>query len=211
MEIHAYSELYLESAQNIIGHMFDFAVNEIGIPADEFAGIFEISSVCREVERGNPTYVAGKTGPELAKIVLENACYPAVIPGEVMYADRSPEYWAGWSGAYYQWLRNRSFHIIFKAVPFSRLLEMYPVYHEMDICRFVEEMDRLYNAFYPETALKRKRDISGLSQRELAELSGVPLRQIQLFEQRQRNISKTQAVTVQMLSKALGCTMEELL
>ncbi|MCQ5258578.1 helix-turn-helix domain-containing protein [Mediterraneibacter faecis] len=37
-------------------------------------------------------------------------------------------------------------------------------------------------------------DLAGLSQRELAVLSGVSVRQIQLFEQRQRDINQTRAI-----------------
>ena len=44
--IHAYSDLYLESAQNIIGHMFDFAVNENKILLGlERAGEFIVTPV----------------------------------------------------------------------------------------------------------------------------------------------------------------------
>ena len=58
---------------------------------------------------------------------------------------------------------------------------------------------------------KVKRKISGLSQKELAELSGVPLRQIQLFEQRQRDINHTRAIDVVKMSRVLGCKVEDLL
>lgn len=56
--------------------------------------------------------------------------------------------------------------------------------------------------------LKRLRKLAGLSQREL---SGVPLRQIQLFEQRQRNINHTKAIDVVKLARVLGCKTEDLL
>ena len=66
----------------------------------------------------------------------------------------------------------------------------------MDLMQFVSAMDEKLAACYKETNLKRLRQYAGLSQSELAELSKVPLRQIQLFEQRQRNINHTTAVTV---------------
>ena len=69
--------------------------------------------------------------------------------------------------------------------------------------QFVSAMDEKLAACYKETNLKRLRQYAGLSQSELAELSKVPLRQIQLFEQRQRNINHTTAVTVLMLARAL--------
>ena len=53
--------------------------------------------------------------------------------------------------------------------------------------------------------------IAGLSQRELADLSGVALRQIQLFEQKKRNINHTRAIDVLKIGKVLGCKSEDLL
>ncbi|MCR4647441.1 MAG: helix-turn-helix domain-containing protein [Lachnospiraceae bacterium] len=211
MEIRAYSDLYIESAQNIIGHMFDFAINENGMDADMFASVFSLSVYARELERGNPTFAAGKTGPEIMRLVIEESGLSMKIKPDVMYIDRSPEYWAGWSLAYFQWYTNQTYHHILKAVPFSKIVKMYPAYHEMDIMKFVEAMKEFLAAYYPHTALKRYRELLGFSQRELSEKSGVPIRQIQLFEQRERDINKTQAITLLMLSKALGCPMERLM
>ena len=55
------------------------------------------------------------------------------------------------------------------------------------------------------------REACGLSQSELAEDADVPLRQIQLFEQRQRDIDKPASETLFRISKALCCRMEDLL
>ena len=88
---------------------------------------------------------------------------------------------------------------------------MYDVYHEMDITHFVDTMDQLWDEYYKDTNLKRIRQIAGLSQRELSDLSGVPLRQIQLFEQRQRNINHTKAIDIVKLGRVLGCQPEDLL
>ena len=44
---------------------------------------------------------------------------------------------------------------------------MYPVYHEMDISRFVETINEKWDQYYVETNLKRLRMLSGLSQSEL--------------------------------------------
>ncbi len=87
MEIHAYDELYIESAQNIMGHMFDFAINGVGMEPDDYARIYAISPIAKQMERGNPTYVAGKTGPEIVRLVIENARYNVQLPEDVMYMD----------------------------------------------------------------------------------------------------------------------------
>lgn len=75
---------------------------------------------------------------------------------------------------------------------------------------FVEVMDTKMLEDNKKSMLKRLREYARLSQRELADRSGVPLRQIQLFEQGQRDINKAQAQTVLMLSKALCCDVETL-
>lgn len=59
--------------------------------------------------------------------------------------------------------------------------------------------------------LKRIRTFAGVSQSELAKMSGVPVRQIQLFEQRQGDINHTKAINVLKLARSLGCKSEELL
>ncbi len=77
--------------------------------------------------------------------------------------------------------------------------------------KFVEIMNEKLQAFYVETNLKRIRRLVRLSQSELAENSGVSLRQIQLLEQREEDINKIQAINLFKLSRILGCKCEELL
>lgn len=64
---------------------------------------------------------------------------------------------------------------------------------------------------FPETNLKRIRTVYGCSQAELASLSGVSLRSVQMYEQRHKDINKAGAETVFRLAKALGCTVEDLI
>lgn len=211
MVMHAYSEDYVEYAQRIMGDMFDYAFYSYELDLDEFFSMFLVSDVSYQFESGNPSYVAGKTGCELAKEVLRESGRSFPSLPEEMYVDKSPEYWAGWGYAYYQWYTARTFARIHKAVSIQNVLDMYPVFHEMDIMQFVESMNEKWNAYYIDTNLKRIRLHAGLSQKELSELSGVSIRQIQLFEQRQRNINHTKAIDVLRLSRVLGCKSEDLL
>ena len=88
---------------------------------------------------------------------------------------------------------------------------MYHVFHEMDITNFVESIDDRMNDYVRECRLKTIREARGLSQRELAEQSGVKLRMIQLYEQRANDINKARADTLYRLASSLGCGMEDLL
>lgn len=92
MEMHAYSEDYLLTAQRILGDMLDYAVNEYEFDPDEFYKMFLVSDVSRQFQEGNPTYIAGKNGCEMVKEVIRSAgLIMEEIPDE-MYLDKSPEY-----------------------------------------------------------------------------------------------------------------------
>ena len=211
MAIHAYDESYISGAQSILGHAVDFAVVSLGLDPDAFGKAFAVSDASKQFASGNPKYVAGMNGCDLARIVLAETHTPFTDTEDAMYLDKTPEFWAGWALAYYQWHSGRSFIDILSAVPFSEIIRMYPVYHEMDIRQFVDRMDVLMKDAYPTTRLKARRITCEMSQSELAADSGVALRQIQLFEQRQRDINNAAAITLLQLSKSLHCRMEDLL
>ena len=198
-------------AQNILGHAVDFAIMTLGIDPDSFGSAFAVSKASSQFAAGNPSYIAGITGCELTRLVLAETHLDYTDAEDVMYLDKSPEYWAGWALAYYQWTSLRSFMEILSAVPLSHIIEMYPVYHEMDITHFAARMNAYLAQTYPNTRLKTKRINCGMSQAELAADAGVALRQIQLFEQRQRDINHASAVTLLRLSKSLHCRIEDLL
>ena len=211
MEIRAYDESYIASAQNVLGHAVDFAVMTLNLYPDEFGNAFMVSDVSRQFADGNPRYVAGMNGCELARQVLSDTHVSFTDSEDAMFLDRSPEYWAGWALAYYQWYSSCHFMDILIPAPLSRIIEMYPVYHEMDIRQFTDHMDDIMREAYPTTRLKARRMNSGLSQSELSAESGVALRQIQLFEQKNRDINNAAAFTLLRLSKALHCRMEDLM
>ncbi len=61
------------------------------------------------------------------------------------------------------------------------------------------------------TNLKQYREKRKLSQRELAERSGVSLRTLQDYEQGRKPINQAAAITVHRIAQALGVTVEDLL
>lgn len=211
MAIRAYSELYTESAQRVLGDAFDFAIVTLCINPKDFEKMLIVSDAISQFETGNPAYVCGINGCELARTIISQSGYKFNDKPDEMYIDKSPEFWCGWILAYYQWYTNRHFKEILNTVSISDLLKMYPVYHEMDIMNFVSEMNKRIESLYQFTKLRMFRENCGMSQSELAKISDVPLRQIQMFEQRQRDINKTGAITLYKLSKALHCNMDDLI
>ena len=209
--IRAYDESYLNKAQIALGLMMQFAVYDLGYEPDDFFSRFALSEIGISFEKGMPKYTVGMSGYELAYEVIRATEESAGIKEPTYKMSRSPEYWAGWALAFYQWYSGYDFMNILAAVPLTKIIAMYPTYHEMDIMQFVDRMDEHMRSAYPQTKLRIRRKNCGLSQSELAADSSVPLRQIQLFEQRQRDINKTAAETLLQLSKALYCNMEDLM
>ena len=212
--IRAYDEIYLDDTMNNLGDMFDYAVNDCGFNSDDFFTYFIISGVAKAIERGNPKYVAGLSGPELAAIVIYRTFHyrPDIPSAENI--DKSPEYWAGWVLAYYQWYKNRRFSDIQKyGLTMSNLLSLYPTLHEADISKFVSVADSLIkkNTATRASNLQRIRKANHLTQKKLSEVSGVALRMIQLYEQRKKDIDKAQASTLFRLAHVLNCSTNDLI
>ena len=209
--IHAYDKDYLYYAQNNLGHMVDFAVNTCEYSLDEFFEMFRVSNVCKQFEYGNPSYLVGKTGCELARLVIFEVKEKDIQEKDIMYMDRSPEYWLGWSLAYYVWEKNCKFDYIFRVINPENLIGMYDTLHEADISKFVIQIDNKLKEYYDKSMLARIRTYANLSQSMLAEKSGINIRIIQSYEQGMRDINKAQFSTIVKLAKALNCDPIELL
>ncbi len=211
MMIYAYSELYLNDAKQNLAEFLDYGINVCDFDANLFSKLFVQSGYADKFERGNPAIVAGISGIELADRVITYAYPNWKAPQRTYSTNRSDIYWAGWALAEYQWATSKRFKDIFSKILLTEIISMYKVYHEMDIEHFNEEMNRKYASIVSETHLKTIRGNRGLSQAELARLSGVNVRSIQMYEQRVNSIDKAQARTVYKLSRVLGCTIEDLL
>jgi len=208
---HAYQEIYLSRVQSMLGDAFDYAVNTCDILGSDFIKLFVISSACRRMEKGEPAYLTGKSGIELvAEIVAETKGQEVKIELQDNYG-RSKEYWIGWAMAYYQWYSGRKYSDIFKVISFAELQEIYYTLHEADITKFSDIIDERVKEYYSETNLKRIRATYGFTQAELAERSGVSLRSIQMYEQRNKDINKASAETLYRIAVTLGCAMEDLI
>ncbi len=208
--LRAYEEMYLDSSTRILGSAFEYAVEALGMDIDEFADCFVQSDISKQFASGNPAYIAGINGFELVVKVLKKQDDVPLMPDYFEYPDKSPEYWCGYVAAYFQWYSDESFTRIFRATRASELRKMYDLYHEADIMRSVRKLEKNIKLRFPETRLAAMRKNLSLSQSELAILANVSIRQIQLFEQRQRDINSAQLITVYNLSKALGCRVEDL-
>lgn len=209
--IHAYEQLYLDKAKANLGRMLDYAVNELNIDIQDFYKHFLTSGLCKAFENGDCSVIVGRSGVENVWI-LYSGQNSKILNIKPRYSiSKSPEYWTGWALAHFQWHSNLSFTEINHFIDIKEVLSLYTPYHEMDIRQFLDYMYDKYFLLKPETNLKIYRTKIGLSQKDLSKITGIPVRTIQQYEQRQKNINKAQAEYLLAFSKALCCRMEDLL
>ena len=208
--MYAYKETYLEDARDHLGEMFDYAINVYNMKTDEFWTMFACSKLAVCLSAGDPKYIAGMSGFELFAELIHEVFQKRIDIGEVDYIDRSRQYWAGWALALYQWHENVTFHRMYsEGIVLSDIVKMY-ILHEAPDEKFIEVMRQNSGERNKISMLKRLRAYAGLTQKQLSEASGVSLRMIQLYEQKQNDLAKAQAGVVLSLSQVLGCNVSDL-
>lgn len=204
--------IYDDDIATNLAETFDCCVNDGGLDGQQVARAFIASGLAKQFEQQNPVYVAGKSGFELASLLAEYMRVPFPERPAPRY-DRSPDYWVGWSVAWFQLRTGHPYRAAFDSFSYKDLREMYCPMHEADESKFIavllQKLDAL-NASRP-TRLRSMREAFGLSQSELARRANVGLRAIQMYEQRNKDINHAQASTLYRLSQVLRCGMEDLL
>ncbi len=211
MNTRAYNEYYLDDAMQSVGAMLDYAVNACGEDFSLFYCRFLSSGIAKSLSQASPKYM-GLSGTELAHLVARLTGSP-LQEKEALIDVGSPEYWTGWALAYISWYLNMDYERLQKrGVSANTLLGSYNVLHEADISKTVQIAEHwLEENALKDNPLKRQRTASGLTQRELSQASGIPLRVIRSYEQGQRSLENAGAASVLRLSQALSCQMEDLL
>ena len=209
MAIHAYNENYLSNASTTLATMLDYAVNIKKENIDQFFVEFITSGIAGEFGVGNPMYIVGKTGIDLYYEVKQiDPVYDINSINSYYSINRSPEFWVGYYLAFAQWYLNVSFATIVYAVPVSEMLSWYPLAHEADVINFAEKIEK--RILQSNNNLRIIRERNGLSQNQLSNLSGVGIRNIQMYEQGKNDIGKAQYNTLTSLARPLNCSQNDL-
>lgn len=208
----AYPQSYLADAKSHLGSCTDYLINRCGIAADRVGYLYSVSPIMKSFQSGDPGVVGGLSGAELGARIFESLYAGEAAPVPAPLQDgRTAEYWGGWALAHFQWYWDKSFKWIFSRTTMSALLAKYAVYHEMDISRFVEDLKAELDSVEVDTNLRRIRRACGYSQAELAKISGINIRNIQLYEQRVQDINRASAAALRELAKSLACSIEDLM
>ena len=238
--MHAYNKVLLDKAADSMGRLLDFSVHSLRIGPDAILNLFIASGVSSLFERGDIGIICGMSGIELAYEILERSGMAYARTNPRLTAALSPEYWCGFALASLQWEHAGSFDELISLMPPDDLIEEYKKIRADALNKLPWDADEqarqaalreassdfmlaasaLYEvrsdasrraAVSGETNLKKMRIKNGLSQSDLAKTSGVPLRTIQQYEQRQKDINHARAEYIVMLSSALNCDPRHIL
>lgn len=207
----AYNEIYLYDAMKNLAEAFNFAISDCHIKPNEFYDMFLVSGVSKQFEVGNPKYICGMSGTELALNIFEKLGFDFSFFEPQIDYQPSKEYWSGWVLAYFQWTTGKSFEYIGEFINLEEIISMYYPLHEASEEKFVDTLNNIIETSDRKVYLQFLRKKNNYSQLKLAEETGVSLRMIQQYEQGVKDINKASACSLYKISKVLGCKIEDLI
>lgn len=142
-----YDEIYLESVQKNLGFFFQISLRNLNLLPQDVQNTFLASDVSKQIEMGNPDFLCGKSGYELALIAFPKILTDDIIKqaiSEPFYPEA--EYWSGTVLAYCQWKTGKSFSAILAQYSLERILSNYHLMHEADITKMANLIEAGFNA-----------------------------------------------------------------
>lgn len=203
--VYAYEEKFITPIAEILGEIFQKAACIEGFEINKFAQKFAKSEIAHAIEYGNVEYLMSeKIGEDITNLI----CSESEFDIEDVNKSNVQEYWVGYILVYIQRAVRRSFKEIFALYSCNRLLTDYDVYNEMNPLEIVKKIKQYISVG---NKLKQFRERGKMNQLELSNKSNVTVKNIKAYEDGTVDISKAQGDTLFRLSRALGCTIEELL
>lgn len=200
---------YLDDASRTVGNMLHNAVYEYGMDGNDICARFVQSGIAKEIEEGNPKYLAGISGYELLLDIMEKTSERKIERKEIETCAYSDAYWVGWILVHYQFYSGRSFQDILTVIPYDELLSLYDTLHEADPTKSCEVFEAHFGG--TESKLKTIRLSRFVSQEQLSKESNVSLPTIRAYEQGSKDIRKAQINILIRLAETLRCDVKELI
>ena len=130
----SYEQMYLSDVQKNLGFLFQLCLVDLGKSPDEVQADFLASEIPRQIEFGNPNFLSGKSGYELALLLYSHADNQILSALSAPYYPQA-EYWSGFVLAYCQWKLQVPFRTILENYPLERILQSHRLLHEADISK----------------------------------------------------------------------------
>ncbi len=211
MNFKNYDKCFLDYTMSNFGEAFDYASYAYNLSLDQFLQYFISSGYALRYEDGDINVILGMSGTEL----VLNVFYKLNIQEKIVKPNNSisfsKEFWAGWILCLFQYETQFPFSYIHSLLKMEDILNLYPTLHEASEQKCLDVLLTRFKNNIKCTRLQELRKKKGISQRELANISGVNLRTLQEYENRSKDINKASSQTLFYLSKALNVKIEDLI
>ncbi len=201
---------FIEAMKNL-GEAFDYAKCAYNLNMDSFLGMFIISGYAKRFEHEDNSILYDMSGSELVLNIFDKIGYRVEIVEHANNFYYSKEYWCGYILAYYQHKTNLTFKYIHSKISMEEILSLYPTLHEASEDKFIDVVSTIIKSRIDNSRFQEERKKLNLSQKELADQSGVNLRTLQQYELKTKDINKASVSSVIALAKVLCCNVEDIL
>jgi len=194
------SDDYIEKYSNTISYLIGRSANE-GYSFDYIQRKISYSEAISEFEKSNVTIIAFSSMEKIYSGVFTD------YNNEYQY---NPYDIFGWVGyAYIHLFLNLeiTFEALFFLIPIQEMLNMYKLYHEMDITHLEEYAKEVMKYSLLDVIMKRKKT----SNNDLSKKTNIPVSTINSLRYGNRDITKLEAKKILSIAYALNVKIETLL
>lgn len=221
----AYNKILLDEVKNNFGAMLDCGINALGFESKAFYNMFLTSKMSKRINSGDCYIISTLGGVELAELIVNHAMnnsryvhvkrasdseFNTRLNNAIVHKE-SKEYWAGSVIAEYAWEKNMSYQELNRYIGIEEVVSLYDSFGDVDYLMVSIRIDEMIKGKKTISNLKVRREKVGLSQRDLANATGIPVRTIQQYEQRQKRINKASAEYLVKMSTVLKCDVRDIM
>ena len=194
------SDDYIEKYSNTLSYLIGRSANE-GYSFDYIQRKISYSEAISEFEKSNVTIIAFSSMEKIYSGIFTD------YNNEYQY---NPYDIFGWVGyAYIHLFLNLeiTFEALFFLIPLQEMLNMYKLYHEMDITHLEEYAKEVMKYSLLDVIMKRKKT----SNNDLSKKTNIPVSTINSLRYGNRDITKLEAKKILSIAYALNVKIETLL
>ena len=158
------------------------------------------SLLCEEIEKDDYTKIITETPYEIFRELYASHNYYIAEVRDNSFMNYNDAYWCGYIYVNLFYKYRKPFLYIFLTLPLDKLLDMYNVYHEMDISAVFEVFEELSKET---TLLDRMLKYRKMSAAELARVTGISINTIKYYRKSDDNLYKGSFSNIKRISDAL--------
>ena len=194
------SDDYIEKYSNTLSYLIGRSANE-GYSFDYIQRKISYSEAINEFEKSNVTIIAFSSMEKIYSEIFTD------YNNEYQYNPYDVFGWVGYAYVHLFLNLEITFEALFFLIPIQEILNMYKLYHEMDITHLEEYAKEVMKHSLLDVIMKRKKT----SNNNLSKKTNIPVSTINSLRYGNRDITKLEAKKILSIAYSLNVKIETLL